>query len=44
MCLFRAVDNIHNAGVYSGTAVLPVNLVAPYVLTALVTKPSRLIY
>jgi NAD(P)-dependent dehydrogenase (short-subunit alcohol dehydrogenase family) len=35
---------IHNAGVYSGTAVLPVNVVAPYVLTALVTKPSRLIY
>lgn len=35
---------IHNAGVYSGHALLPVNVVAPYVLTALVTKPRRLIY
>ena len=35
---------IHNAGVYSGKAVLPVNVVAPYMLTALVTKPSQLIY
>jgi NAD(P)-dependent dehydrogenase (short-subunit alcohol dehydrogenase family) len=35
---------IHNAGVYSGRAVLPVNVVAPYLLTALFTKPSRLIY
>src|SRR5699024_2774746 len=35
---------IHNAGVYSGQHVLPVNVVAPYVLTALVTKPGRLVY
>jgi NAD(P)-dependent dehydrogenase (short-subunit alcohol dehydrogenase family) len=35
---------IHNAGVYSGQRVLPVNVVAPYVLTALVTKPGRLVY
>src|SRR4051812_43844234 len=35
---------IHNAGVYSGQAVLPVNIVAPYVLTALITKPKRLVY
>lgn len=35
---------IHNAGVYSGPSVLPVNVVAPYVLTALVAKPARLVY
>jgi len=35
---------IHNAGVYSGAAVLPVNVVAPYVLTALIRRPQRLIY
>jgi NAD(P)-dependent dehydrogenase (short-subunit alcohol dehydrogenase family) len=35
---------IHNAGVYSGPAVLPVNVVAPYVLTALIRPPQRLIY
>jgi NAD(P)-dependent dehydrogenase (short-subunit alcohol dehydrogenase family) len=35
---------IHNAGVYSGRGVLSVNVVAPYVLTALVTKPGRLVY
>jgi NAD(P)-dependent dehydrogenase (short-subunit alcohol dehydrogenase family) len=35
---------IHNAGVYSGAGVLPVNVVAPYVLTALVAKPGRLVY
>lgn len=35
---------IHNAGVYSGPQVLPVNVVAPYVLTALVTRPNRLVY
>ena len=34
---------IHNAGVYSGPAVLPVNVVAPYLLTALIPSP-RLIY
>lgn len=35
---------IHNAGVYSGQSVLPVNVVAPYVLTALISRPRRLIY
>jgi NAD(P)-dependent dehydrogenase (short-subunit alcohol dehydrogenase family) len=35
---------IHNAGVYSGPDVLPVNVVAPYVLTALVAKPRRMVY
>lgn len=35
---------IHNAGVESGRAVLPVNVVAPYVLTALIERPPRLIY
>jgi NAD(P)-dependent dehydrogenase (short-subunit alcohol dehydrogenase family) len=35
---------IHNAGVYTGPSVLPVNVVAPYVLTALVQRPRRLVY
>jgi NAD(P)-dependent dehydrogenase (short-subunit alcohol dehydrogenase family) len=35
---------IHNAGVISGPQVLPVNIVAPYLLTALVRRPKRLIY
>jgi len=35
---------IHNAGVYTGPAVLPVNVVAPYLLTALIARPRRLIY
>ncbi len=35
---------IHNAGVYSGTSVLTVNVVAPYVLTARIRRPQRLIY
>jgi NAD(P)-dependent dehydrogenase (short-subunit alcohol dehydrogenase family) len=35
---------IHNAGVYEGKALIPVNVVAPYVLTALITRPERLIY
>jgi NAD(P)-dependent dehydrogenase (short-subunit alcohol dehydrogenase family) len=35
---------IHNAGVISGPHVLPVNVVAPYLLTALVKRPERLIY
>lgn len=35
---------IHNAGVYSGPAVLPVNVVAPYALTALMHRPDRLVY
>src|SRR6266496_2195458 len=35
---------IHNAGVYSGPQVMPVNIVAPYLLTALIDRPQRLIY
>jgi NAD(P)-dependent dehydrogenase (short-subunit alcohol dehydrogenase family) len=35
---------IHNAGVYAGPQVLPVNIVAPYVLTALIDRPQRLVY
>lgn len=35
---------IHNAGILSGNDVLTVNVIAPYVLTALITRPSRLIY
>ncbi|RYZ06097.1 MAG: SDR family NAD(P)-dependent oxidoreductase [Myxococcales bacterium] len=35
---------IHNAGVYSGAAVLPVNVAAPYALTLLIPGPKRLIY
>jgi NAD(P)-dependent dehydrogenase (short-subunit alcohol dehydrogenase family) len=35
---------IHNAGVYTGPQVLPVNVVAPYLLTALIDRPKRLIY
>ncbi len=35
---------IHNAGVYSGPAVMPVNVVAPYLLTALLPRPSRLVW
>jgi len=35
---------IHNAAVYSGRLVLPVNVVAPYLLTALIHRPQRLIY
>jgi NAD(P)-dependent dehydrogenase (short-subunit alcohol dehydrogenase family) len=35
---------IHNAGVLSGPEVLAVNTVAPFVLTALMRKPRRLIY
>jgi NAD(P)-dependent dehydrogenase (short-subunit alcohol dehydrogenase family) len=35
---------IHNAGVYSGPHLLPVNVVAPYLLTALVHRPQRLVY
>src|SRR4051812_34319217 len=35
---------IHNAGIYSGSQVLAVNVVAPYVLTALIAKPKRLVY
>jgi NAD(P)-dependent dehydrogenase (short-subunit alcohol dehydrogenase family) len=35
---------IHNAGIYSGPQILPVNVVAPYLLTALIDHPQRLIY
>src|SRR3954470_22527064 len=35
---------IHNAGVVSGSDVLPVNVVAPYLLTALIHRPQRLVY
>lgn len=36
---------VHNAGVGSGGAALTeVNVVAPYVLTALMTRPDRLVY
>ncbi len=35
---------IHNAGVLRGPHVLPVNVVAPYLLTALVDRPQRLVY
>lgn len=35
---------INNAGVWSGPAVMPVNIVAPYLLTALLPEPTRLIY
>jgi NAD(P)-dependent dehydrogenase (short-subunit alcohol dehydrogenase family) len=35
---------IHNAGVYTGPQVIPVNIVAPYLLTALIDRPQRLIY
>jgi NAD(P)-dependent dehydrogenase (short-subunit alcohol dehydrogenase family) len=35
---------IHNAGIYSGRHILPVNVVAPYLLTALINRPRRLVY
>lgn len=35
---------IHNAGVDSGGPVMPVNVVAPYLLTALIDRPGRLVY
>lgn len=35
---------IHNAGVYTGARVLPVNVVAPYVLSLLMHRPDRLVY
>ena len=37
---------IHNAGVYhaSSKEIFPVNTLAPYILTALIHKPKRLIY
>ena len=35
---------IHNAGVWSGPAVMPVNIIAPYLLTVLLPLPGRLIF
>jgi len=35
---------IHNAGIISGASLLVVNVVAPYLLTALIERPKRLIY
>jgi len=35
---------IHNAGVWSGRAVMPVNIIAPYLLTVLLPRPRRLVY
>jgi NAD(P)-dependent dehydrogenase (short-subunit alcohol dehydrogenase family) len=35
---------IHNAGLYSGRHIMPVNIVAPYLLTALIHRPQRLVY
>lgn len=35
---------IHNAGVYSGPSVAAVNVVAPFVLTAAMHRPQRLVY
>jgi NAD(P)-dependent dehydrogenase (short-subunit alcohol dehydrogenase family) len=35
---------IHNAGVWNGRAVMPVNIIAPYLLTALLNKPQRHVY
>jgi NAD(P)-dependent dehydrogenase (short-subunit alcohol dehydrogenase family) len=35
---------IHNAGVLGGPQVLTVNVVAPYLLTALIRRPQRLVY
>jgi NAD(P)-dependent dehydrogenase (short-subunit alcohol dehydrogenase family) len=35
---------IHNAGVWRGRAVMPVNVIAPYLLTALLPGPRRLVY
>ncbi len=35
---------IHNAGVYTGPEIHAVNVIAPYVLTALIKRPKRLIY
>jgi NAD(P)-dependent dehydrogenase (short-subunit alcohol dehydrogenase family) len=35
---------VHNAGVFTGPHVVPVNVVAPYLLTALIEPPERLIY
>ncbi|GAB2608559.1 short-chain dehydrogenase [Paractinoplanes abujensis] len=42
--LGRADAVIHNAGVLDGAHVMPVNVLAPYVLTALIARPRRLVY
>jgi NAD(P)-dependent dehydrogenase (short-subunit alcohol dehydrogenase family) len=35
---------IHNAGVLEGPQTLPVNVAAPYLLTALIHRSERLVY
>ena len=35
---------IHSAGVMTGPDVLPVNVIAPYLLTALIDRPQRVVY
>src|SRR4029079_11531078 len=35
---------IHNAAILEGGGLLPVNVVAPYLLTALLHRPRRLVY
>jgi NAD(P)-dependent dehydrogenase (short-subunit alcohol dehydrogenase family) len=35
---------IHNVGVWSGRDVIPVNIIAPYLLTVLLPMPARLVY
>ena len=35
---------IHNAGVISGSSILPVNVIAPYLFTALLRTPTRHVY
>jgi NAD(P)-dependent dehydrogenase (short-subunit alcohol dehydrogenase family) len=35
---------IHNAGAYTGPGILPVNVLAPYLLTCLIAQPGRLVY
>lgn len=42
--LGRMDSVIHNAGVFTGSGVLTVNVIAPYLLTALIERPHRLVY
>src|SRR3954465_11590583 len=42
--LGRTDAAIHNAGVLAGPHVLPVNVVGPSLLTALIPRPQRLVY
>jgi NAD(P)-dependent dehydrogenase (short-subunit alcohol dehydrogenase family) len=35
---------VHNAGVFSGAQIFQINVVAPYLMTALIHRPRRLIY